>query len=550
MRVNHSRRIVAPARSPILPWSAPRGRPGVSKPRFRLLTRLGRADRWAFDRVAAARLRGLEYVLPRLSRFADHGVLWFTAAGALGLTGRPRLRRAALRGSVAIAVASPVVNLVGKQAFRRKRPVVDLVPPIRIRWKLPTSHAFPSGHSASAAAFATGVALEAPGAVAAPAAATAAAVAFARVYTGAHYPGDVLAGLGIGALAAAGTRLVWPARPPVARAPVALAADGLVAADGEGLVAVVNPVSGGTGGATAAILPGRPDLAVELIERELPAAEIVRLGADEDADKVLAEAAERAAVLAVVGGDGTVNAGARAALEHDVPLLVVPGGTFDHFARALGVESAADAVDAYRGGRLGRVDVSYVAPVDGEPGGEDEQLFLNTASFGAYTELVDRRERLERRIGKWPALAVAAVRTLRRSEPVDLVLDGRPRRVWLGFVGNCGYGARGAAPTWRDRLDDGRLDIRMIATGRRVPRLRAVAAVLAGHLRVIPGYRAWRATGLEVVSPSGGLRLARDGEVSSLPAAVRFGKHAGALLVFVPGEAGKGRDGRGGGARR
>ncbi|TYB46939.1 phosphatase PAP2 family protein [Actinomadura chibensis] len=533
-----------------MPWSARNTRSGTVEPRFRLLARLGRADRWAFDRVAAARLPGLEYVLPRLSRFADHGVLWFTTAGALGLTGRHRLRRAALRGSLAIAVASPVVNLVGKQAFRRKRPVVDLVPPIRIRWKLPTSHAFPSGHSASAAAFATGVALEAPGRVAAPVAATAAAVAFARVYTGAHYPGDVLAGLGIGALAACGTRLVWPARPPVARVSVTLAADGLVRPDGEGLVAVVNPVSGGSGGATAAILPGRPDLAVELIERELPAAEIVRLAPDEDADKALAEAAERAAVLAVVGGDGTVNAGARAALEHDVPLLVVPGGTFDHFARALGLESAADAVAAYRGGRLGRVDVSYVAPADGGRGGADERLFLNTASFGAYTELVDRRERLERRIGKWPALAVAAVRTLRRSEPVDLVLDGRRRRVWLGFVGNCGYGTRGAAPTWRDRLDDGRLDVRLVATGRRVPRVRAVAAVLAGQLGVMPGYRAWRATGLEVVAPSGGLRLARDGEVSSLPGAVRFGKHAGALLVFVPGGAGKGRDGHGGGARR
>ncbi|TDC90758.1 phosphatase PAP2 family protein, partial [Actinomadura sp. 7K507] len=217
MRVNHSRRRAAPSR-PVRgrrrhqapDHRAPHHR--GSRPRLLRsppLRRLGRADRWAFDRVAAARLRGLEYVLPRLSRFADHGVLWFTTASVLGAAGRPRLRRAALRGSIAIAVASPAVNLLGKHAFRRKRPVVDLVPPIRIRWKLPTSHAFPSGHSASAAAFATGVALEAPRAVAVPVAATAAAVAFARVYTGAHYPGDVLAGIGIGALAAMGTRAVW-----------------------------------------------------------------------------------------------------------------------------------------------------------------------------------------------------------------------------------------------------------------------------------------------------------------------------------------------------
>jgi undecaprenyl-diphosphatase len=498
-----------------------------------VLRRLGRADRWAFDRVAAARLRGLEYVLPRLSRFADHGVLWFTTAGALGLTGRARLRRAALRGAIAIAVASPAVNIIGKHAFRRKRPVVDLVPPIRIRWKLPTSHAFPSGHSASAAAFAAGVALEAPRRVAVPVAATAAAVAFSRVYTGAHYPGDVLAGLGIGALAGLGTRVVWPARPPVATVGDT-EEQAKVAADGRGLVVVANTGAGGEAGIS---LPGRPEAALGLLEHELPAAEIVRLEPHADIDKAFGEAAERADVLAVVGGDGTVNAAARAALKHGVPLLAVPGGTFDHFARALGVESAMEAIDAYRSGRLGRVDVSYVAPAAGA-GRDEEHLFLNTASFGAYTELVDRRERLEKRIGKWPALAVAAIRTLRHSEPVELRVDGHPLRVWLAFVGNGVFGSRGAAPTWRGRLDDGRLDVRMVVTGRRVPRARAVAAVLAGHLHVTPGYREWRTSGLEIVSLDGGLRLARDGEVSALPAAIRFGKHTGALAVFCPTAAG------------
>ncbi|XVQ10332.1 bifunctional phosphatase PAP2/diacylglycerol kinase family protein [Spirillospora sp. CA-255316] len=503
------------------------------------LRKLGRLDRRAFDRVAAAHLPGLEYVLPRLSRAADHGVLWFTAAGAMGLTRRARLRRAALRGSIGIAVASPVVNVLGKQAFRRARPVVDLVPPIRIRWKLPTSHAFPSGHSASAAAFATGVAMEAPRAVAVPVAVTASAVAFARVYTGAHYPGDVLAGVGIGVLAALGTRLVWPARPPVARVTRTATEKVMITGDGQGIVVVVNEGAGAEGavegGAEVPILRSATESAVSVLQRELPAASIVWLGPDEDVDKALGEAAARAEVLGVIGGDGTVNAGARAALENDVPLLTVPGGTFDHFARALGIETAADAVAAYRGGRLGRVDVGVITPAgDGAEGGEEELVFLNTTGLGAYTELVERRERLEGRLGKWPALAVAAARTFRHSRPLPLLVNGRPRRVWLGFVGNCMYGSRGPTPTWRRHLDDGQLDIRLVTTGERVPRLRALAAVLAGHLHVMPGYRAWHSGTLDLVAPAGGLRVARDGELTPLPRAVRIGKRPGALAIFCP----------------
>ncbi|MFI0452424.1 bifunctional phosphatase PAP2/diacylglycerol kinase family protein [Actinomadura sp. 6N118] len=511
----------------------------------RVLRRLGKIDRQAFDSVAAAHLPGLEYVLPRLSRAADHGVLWFTMAGVMAVSRRARLRRAALRGAIGIAVASPAVNIIGKQAFRRKRPIVDLVPPIRIRWKLPTSHAFPSGHSASAAAFAAGVAMEAPRAVAVPVAATAAAVAFSRIYTGAHYPGDVMAGVGIGVLAGVGTRLAWPARPPVAQVSRRTTRSVQVSEDGEGLVVVVNGKAGGTEPASKGsqakstdrevppgrgLVTGRTDLDVAVLSREFPAAEVIRAGQDEDLEKLLDELAKRATVLGVVGGDGTVNAGARAALKHDVPLLPIPAGTFDHFARALGIETPMDAVAAYREGCVARVDVGSITSREGGDG----LIFLNTASFGAYTELILRRRRLEARLGKWPALAVAAVRTLRHSTPIEIVVDGRKRRVWMAFVGNGTYGSRGAAPTWRNRLDDGRLDIRMITTGKRVPRVRALAAVLLGHLHITPGYRSWHGDSLELIATEGDLRLAHDGELSTVRSVVRFAKEAGALSVLCP----------------
>jgi diacylglycerol kinase family enzyme/membrane-associated phospholipid phosphatase len=546
---------------------------------MRILTMLGRADRRAFDAVANTRLTGFEHVLPRLSRASDHSILWFAVATGLAGTRQTRLRRAALRGVIGIGIASPIVNLVGKQAFRRKRPIIDMVPHIRVRWRIPTSPAFPSGHSASAAAFATGVAMEAPRSVAVPVAAVAGTVAFSRVYNGAHYPGDVLAGVGLGVLAGLVTRTIWTTRAGPAHLArtrtveawrAAQEADSAELDEGEGMVAVINSAAGAGSARLQGLMPGIADQ----VRAALPRAEILEFGPDDDLAKLLEDAAGRARVLAVAGGDGTVNAAAQAALQYGVPLLTIPAGTLDHFSRALGVETVAEALAVFREGALARVDVGRI-----QTPGEEDHIFLNTASFGAYTELVDQRERLQARLGKWPALAVAAVRVLRHTQPVEALVNGDRRHVWLAFVGNCGYASRGAAPTWRNRLDDGELDIRLIATGRHVRRLRAITAVLAGHLHVTPEYSHWQATRLtvEAVPPESPrrkrlrrlgalpgrrahrpgrtrrspllsalgpahrraeatpeLRLARDGETFSVTTSATFTKHPARLAVFVP----------------
>ena len=68
------------------------------------------------------------------------------------------------------------------------------------RWvTMPSSTSFPSGHSASAAAFSVAVGDLLP-TLKVPLRGAASAVAFSRVYTGVHYPSDVLVGATVGAL--------------------------------------------------------------------------------------------------------------------------------------------------------------------------------------------------------------------------------------------------------------------------------------------------------------------------------------------------------------
>jgi membrane-associated phospholipid phosphatase len=167
-----------------------------------VLAALHRWDAELFRRTAQRHDPVLDLVLPALSRAADHSRLWLAAAALLALSGR---RRAAASGLAAVTLASTTTNIAVKLAVGRERPPVAAVPAGRRLRRQPVTTSFPSGHSASAAAFAVAAAREAPGA-AMPLWGLAAAVAWSRVWTGVHYPGDVAAGAAIGIAAAAALR--------------------------------------------------------------------------------------------------------------------------------------------------------------------------------------------------------------------------------------------------------------------------------------------------------------------------------------------------------
>ena len=132
----------------------------------------------------------LDRPLRTVSAFANFSKPWFLAAGVIAVAGGPQGRRAALTGVAAIGAASLVTNQPMKRLGRRRsRPARHEHGVPEERWvPMPTSTSFPSGHSASAAAFAVAVSDVLPG-LRWPLRAAAGVVAFSRVYTGVHYPG-------------------------------------------------------------------------------------------------------------------------------------------------------------------------------------------------------------------------------------------------------------------------------------------------------------------------------------------------------------------------
>jgi diacylglycerol kinase (ATP) len=181
----------------------------------------------------------------------------------------------------------------------------------------------------------------------------------------------------------------------------------------------------------------------------------------EEAERAAAAAvAGGAAAVVAVGGDGAVHAALQAVAGTGTPLGVVPAGTGNDLALALGVPrdpvAAARAVaEDLTGGRTRTVDA----------GRTGDRWWATVLCCGFDSAVTDRANRL-----RWPRgprrydVAILAELARLRPREVTVVLDGEPRTVTVTLiaVGNtCWYGAGmricpGADPA------DGRFDVTVV----------------------------------------------------------------------------------------
>ena len=460
----------------------------------------------------------------RLSAAANKGKLWLAIAAVMAFF-PSRTRRAALHGLLAQAVASAVTNVGFKTLLPRARPLPEHLPAFRFVHPQPTSSSMPSGHSASAAAFALGVGLVRPalGAALAP---LAAGVAYSRVHTGAHWPSDVFFGSAIGAGAALVTRKWWPIRPPIPelRRTAVKAAE---LPDGEGLGIAVNTLGGSYAEETAAAL-----------RKVFPKAYIKEVAQDEDLEAEISGVASQPGVVAlgVWGGDGTVGTAAATAVAHSLPLLVLPGGTLNHFARDAGTPDLTAAVEAASRGEAARADVGRVSVERGLPASPElvHLTMLNTASIGLYPNLVRRRELLQPALGKPLAGVVAMLRTFAAGTPTALIVDGVRHKLWILYIGRGRYYPRDHAPLVRPVLDDGVFDLRLITADESFARLRLLWSVLTGTVATSRITHLSESSSIRVEPGDTSMVLAVDGEVMPGVRSVVFSVAPGALTYYSP----------------
>jgi diacylglycerol kinase family enzyme len=224
-----------------------------------------------------------------------------------------------------------------------------------------------------------------------------------------------------------------------------------------------------------------------------------------------------------------VAAVAGVAVERGLPLVVVPVGTLNHFARDLGLDLARPlrALDAFHAGHERRVDVGRI---NGRP-------FINNVSLGVYAQMLAdpgyRQDKL--RVAQQKLQAAFSDprlrRVLRNAPP-----DGAPlESVVAMVVSNNQYEfARWDRLGQRERLDAGTLQVSVLDAGTLDELERLLAGTLLGVIEFRPALRHWPSQRLEIGVIGEIVRAGIDGEPIALEAPLRFTVDPGALRLLVP----------------
>jgi diacylglycerol kinase (ATP) len=271
-----------------------------------------------------------------------------------------------------------------------------------------------------------------------------------------------------------------------------------------------------------------PDVAPEAIEPFRDTTSIVTIQ-----DKL--EDKDRRDAALIFGGDGTVHRHLSELCKRRVPMLVVPTGSGNDFAKALGVRNEAMALRAWRrfcerGDNVRNIDVGVLT--------KDQTTipFCCVVGAGLDSAANAKANRMPRWLRGSAGYLAAALQLLPSYQPAEFSLSVDEREIrrcgFLVAVANTHRYGRGMRIAPRAELDDGLLDVCVVGKMNKLKLLLAVPTVFFGaHLKIKQvEYLQARALRLDADRP---LEVYADGEFAC-QTPVDIALIPSALSVIVP----------------
>lgn len=247
----------------------------------------------------------------------------------------------------------------------------------------------------------------------------------------------------------------------------------------------------------------------------------------ETIDDAVGESAKVDCVISA-GGDGTLTRAMARAVELNVPIGVVPLGTFNDLARTLKIPfDVAGACATIGAGHTRTIDVARVNGV----------YYASEASIGVSSRIARLQTPQEKRRFGTLAVIATALQAFRYARPMNVALsfDGRTERfktVQLTVANSHRFG--GVFSVADAAIDDGWLDVYSIEIDGAREALSVARAVLSGQRQDAPGLRTYRSTTFHVHTRRRH-HISADGEPAGETPAT-FEVLPKALRVYVPAE--------------
>jgi diacylglycerol kinase family enzyme len=245
-------------------------------------------------------------------------------------------------------------------------------------------------------------------------------------------------------------------------------------------------------------------------------------------------AREHGGIMVAAGGDGTLNCAAQAAIADECPLGIIAQGTFNLFARQLGLP--LDAAEATR-------MLLRASPEPVQVGWVNQRTFLVNASVGLYPKLLADREEVKQKLGRrrWIAL-IAAFKSMiewRHQLVLDVECDGQQRQLRAASVFICNNQLQlqrvGIADDVVQQVGQGRLAGVLMRSARLGAKLRMLAEAMVGRLERGPDIDSFSLRSLTIGSRRASrIKVATDGEIVEMQLPVRFSVAPRPLQVMLP----------------
>jgi diacylglycerol kinase (ATP) len=230
--------------------------------------------------------------------------------------------------------------------------------------------------------------------------------------------------------------------------------------------------------------------------------------------------------IVAAGGDGTLAHVIRRAMAYDVPVGLIPLGTFNELARTLGIPlNVAGACATIAAAHERAIDVACV----------NGTYYLNEASIGISSRIARLQLPENKRRFGLMAVVATALQAFVHSRPirVEIVHDGvanRFKTVQLTVANSHRFG--GFFNVTDAAIDDGWLDLYSVEIDGVSEAFSVARAILSGKRQTVPGLRTYRSVAFDVITRRRH-RITADGEPAGKTPA-RFEILPKALRIFTP----------------